>query len=98
MRPTSSPHRWSGPTPQPPPKHRRLQMTKLSAIRKTFARSFTATLAVAAMAVLAGSNAAKARDQQATDAQMDNEDNYRAAGAYAYSPRHLSGAYASTRS
>jgi len=73
-------------------------MTKLSAIRKTFARSFTATLAVAAMAVLAGSNAAKAWDQQATDAQMDNEDNYRAAGAYAYSPRHLSGAYASTRS
>jgi len=67
--------------------------------RKTLARSFTAVLAVAAMAVLAGANTAKAWDQQATEAQMDNEANYRGAGAYGYSVTpHLSGAYASARS
>jgi hypothetical protein len=77
-------------------------MTKLirTTDRKTFARSFTAALAIAAMTVLAGANTAKAWDQQASEAQMDNEDNYRAAGAYGYSavPRHLSGAYASAHS
>ena len=59
------------------------------------ARSFTAALAIAAITPLAGANTAKAWDQQATEAQMDNEDNYRAAGAYGYSvvPRHPSGAY-----
>ena len=76
-------------------------MTKLigTTARKTFARSFTAALAVGAMAVLAGANTAKAWDQQATEAQMDNEANYRGAGAYGHSVTpHLSGAYASARS
>jgi hypothetical protein len=77
-------------------------MTKLTRTTdtKTFARSFTAALAVAAMTVLAGANTAKAWDQQATEAQMDNEDNYRALGAYGHSavPRHLSGAFASAHS
>jgi len=51
------------------------------------------------MAVLAGANTAKAWDQQATEAQMDNEANYRGAGAYGYSVTpHLSGAYASAHS
>lgn len=66
--------------------------------RTTLGRSFTAMLAVAAMtAVMAGVNTAKAWDQQATEAQMDNELNY---GAYGYSAnsRHLSGAYASAHS
>ena len=68
--------------------------------RKTLGRSFTAVLAVAAMTVLAGANTAKAWDQQATEAQMDNELNHRAAGGYATSAdsRHLSGAYASAHS
>ena len=68
--------------------------------RKTLARSFAAVLAVAAMTVLAGASTAKAWDQQATEAQMDNELNHRAAGGYAYSAdsRHLSGAYASAHS
>jgi hypothetical protein len=64
--------------------------------RKTLARSFTAVLAVAAMtAVTAGVSPAKAWDQQATEAQMDNELNHRAPGGYS---QHLSGAYASARS
>ncbi len=59
--------------------------------RKTLARSFTAMLALAAMtAVTAGVSTARAWDQQATEAQMDNELNQRAAGGYA---RHLSGPY-----
>jgi hypothetical protein len=68
--------------------------------RKTRAQSFASIVAIAAMAVLAGANTAKAWDQQATEAQMDNEDNYRAAGGYAYSPssRHRSGAYARAHS
>ena len=68
--------------------------------RKTLGRSFTAALAIAAMTVLAGANTAKAWDQQATEAQMDNEINHRAADGYAYSAgsRHLSGAYAGTHS
>ena len=68
--------------------------------RKIFARSFAAALAVGAMAVLAGANTAKAYDQQATEAQMDNEDNYRGAGAYSHvvTPRHLSGVRANARS
>ncbi len=68
--------------------------------RKTFTRSFTAALAIAAITPLAGANTAKAWDQQATEAQMDNEDNYRGAGAYGYSvvPRHPPGAYASANS
>ena len=62
--------------------------------RKTLARSFTAMLALAAMtAVTAGVSTARAWDQQATEAQMDNELNYRGAGGYS---RHLSGAYASS--
>jgi hypothetical protein len=81
---------------------RRPNMNKLitATARKTPARSFTAVLAVAAMTVLAGANTAKAWDQQATEAQMDNELNYRAAGGYAYaaSSRHRSGAYASAHS
>src|SRR5712671_6054750 len=91
-------HGRPGTTPQPTPKHRRLDMNKLitTPARKTLARSFTAMLAVAAMtAVTAGVNTAKAWDQQATEAQMDNELNYRGAGGYS---RHLSGPYASTRS
>jgi hypothetical protein len=82
-------------------KDRRLHMTKLTrtTARKTFARSFTAALAVAAMAVLAGANTAKAWDQQATEAAMDNEGNHGGAGAYGYSVTpHLSGAYASAYS
>jgi hypothetical protein len=64
--------------------------------RKTLARSFTAVLAVAAMtAVTAGISTARAWDQQATEAQMDNELNQRAAGGYS---RHLSGAYDSAYS
>jgi hypothetical protein len=64
---------------------------------KTLGRSFAAMLAVAAMTVLAGANTAKAWDQQATEAQMDNEINHHVAGGYAYaaSSRHVSGAYAS---
>jgi hypothetical protein len=77
-------------------------MTKLirTTDRKTFARSFTAALAVAAMTVLAGANAARAWDQQASEAQMDNEQNYIAPGAYSYSvvPRDQSGPYASAHS
>ena len=67
--------------------------------RKTLARSFAALLAVAAMTAVTASTA-KAWDQQATEAQMDNEINYRAAGGYAYaaSSRHRSGAYASAHS
>lgn len=73
-------------------------MTKLirATARKTFARSFTAALAVSAMAVLAGVNTAKAYDQQATEAQMDNVDNYKAAGGYGYfaAPRsHVRGTW-----
>ena len=64
--------------------------------RKTLARSFTIMLALAAMtAVTAGVSTARAWDQQATEAQMDNELNQRAAGGYA---PHLSGAYASAHS
>ena len=73
-------------------------MNKLIATtsRKTLARSFTAMLALAAMtAVTAGVSTARAWNQQATEAQMDNELNQRAAGGYA---RHLSGPYASAHS
>jgi hypothetical protein len=69
--------------------------------RKTFAPSFVAVLALAAVtAVTAGVSTAKAWDQQATEAQMDNELNYGVNGGYGYSAhaRHLSGAYASARS
>jgi hypothetical protein len=60
--------------------------------RKTLARSFTAVLALAAMtAVTAGMSTARAWDQQATEAQMDNELNHQATGGYA---RHLSRGYA----
>ena len=60
--------------------------------RKTLARSFTVMLALAAMtAVTAGVSTARAWDQQATEAQMDNELNHQATGGYA---RHLSGGYA----
>jgi hypothetical protein len=62
--------------------------------RKTLARSFAALLAVAAMTAVTASTA-RAWDQQATEAQMDNELNHGAAGGYA---RHLSGAYASAHS
>jgi hypothetical protein len=61
--------------------------------RKTLARSFAAVLALAAMT--AGVSTARAWDQQATEAQMDNELNQRAAGGYA---RHPSGPYASAHS
>jgi len=66
--------------------------------RKTLGRSFTAMLAVAAVTtVMAGVTTAKAWDQQATEAQMDNELNH---GGYGYSAtsRHLSGPYASAHS
>ena len=59
-------------------------MTKLIRARKTFARSFAAALAVAAMAVLAGANTAKAYDQQATSAEMDNYDNQLEARGLSY--------------
>ena len=67
--------------------------------RKTLARSFAALLAVAAMTAVTASTA-KAWDQQATEAQMDNELNYGVNGGYGYSAdaRDLSGAYASARS
>jgi hypothetical protein len=63
--------------------------------RGTLARSIATVLAVAAIAVTAGMSTAKAWDQQATEAQMDDELNQRAAGAYS---RHLSGPYASAHS
>jgi hypothetical protein len=91
-------HGRPGTTPQPTPKHRRLDMNKLitTTSRKMLARSFTAMLALATMtAVTAGVSTARAWDQQATEAQMDNELNQRAAGGYA---RHLSGPYASAHS
>jgi hypothetical protein len=95
---TSPDHRRAGSMPRPQPNQRRLNMNKLitTTARKTLGRSFTAVLAVAAMtAVTAGVNTAKAWDHQATEAQMDNELNYRGAGGHS---RHLSGPYASARS
>ncbi|HEX4553159.1 MAG TPA: hypothetical protein VH249_04185 [Xanthobacteraceae bacterium] len=67
--------------------------------RKTLSRSFAALLAVAAMTAVTAS-AAKAWDQQATEAQMDNELNYGVTGGYGHSAhaRHPSGPYASARS
>jgi len=69
--------------------------------RKTFARSFAAALAVAAItAVMAGATTAKAWDQQATEAQMDNELSYRATQGNGYSVilQYPSGAYARANS
>jgi len=65
---------------------------------KTFntARSIGAALAfAAATALMAGTTAANAWSQQATDAQMDNETNYRTTGGYrdAVTPRFPAGVY-----
>src|SRR6266481_2540908 len=72
-------------------------MNKL--INRTARKSLAAALTVAALTTLAASaTAAKASDQQATEAQMDNDLNYRAAGYPGlFNPQPRSGAYASAR-
>ena len=71
-------------------------MNKL--INRTARKSLAAALTVAALTTLAaGATPAKASDQQATEAQMDNELNYGVAGRHrgVVSPQPWSGAYAS---
>ena len=59
-------------------------------------KTLITTLAMTAL--IAGATSAKAWDQQATDAQMDNELNYGAAGYPGlFNPQPRSGAYASAR-
>jgi hypothetical protein len=72
-------------------------MNKL--INRTARKSLAAALAVAALTTLvAGATPAKAWDQQATEAQMDNELNYATAGYPGpFNPQPRSGAYASAR-
>lgn len=62
-------------------------------ITTTARKTFTALTVAAIMGVMGGVKTAKALDQQATEAQMDNEINHRAAAGYGYL---LSGAYAKT--
>jgi hypothetical protein len=74
-----------------------MKMNKI--INRTARKSLAAALTVAALTTLAaGATPAKASDQQATEAQLDNDLNYRAAGYPGlFNPQPRSGAYASAR-